>query len=504
MTTNGTRPRTPRVAIVGAGMSGLCMAIKLKYAGIDSFTIYEKASDLGGTWRDNTYPGLACDVPSRFYQYSFEPNPDWTHLFSAGDEIWRYLDQVADRYELRDHIRFNSEVVDARFQELAWQIETVDGHEATAEFLISATGVLHHPRYPDIDGLDEFEGDMFHSSRWDHEVALEGRRVAILGTGSTAVQIICATAEQAGELHVFQRTPQWVLQLPNPRYHGLVSAAYRHLPVLNKVAYQGTRATFELFARALVAPGWQRSLVSWMCRRNLATVKDPVLREALTPEYQPMCKRLVVSPGFYDAMQRENVKLVTDGIDRIEPTGIRTRDGVLHEIDVLVLATGFDAHAYMRPLQLTGEDGLSLDEAWSDGPRAYRTVAMPGFPNLFVLMGPHSPIGNYSLFPIAEAQADHALGWIQRWQTGEITTVAPTQEATDRFNAEMRAAMPSTVWVTGCQSWYLGKDGMPELWPWTPDRHRHMLAQPAIDDFHTTRPDGEQRLGTLTDETNEE
>jgi len=494
MRTNGSGPRSPRVAIVGAGMSGLCMAIKLKQAGIDDFTIYEKASDLGGTWRENTYPGLACDIPSRFYQYSFDPNPDWTHLFSPGEEIWRYLDTVADRHGLRSRIRFDSEIVDARFEEGCWHILTADGAEDEADFLISATGVLHHPRYPDIEGLEDFRGDMFHSARWDHSVSLEGRRVAIVGTGSTAVQIICATAEQAGALHVFQRTPQWVLRLPNPRYHGLVAAAYRRIPVLNTLAYRGTQATFALFARGLVQKGWQRSLIGWMCRRNLASVKDPSLREALTPDYQPMCKRLVISPGFYDAMQRDNVHLATDAIERIEPTGIRTRDGVLHEIDVLVLATGFDAHAYMRPLQLTGEGGITLDEAWSDGPRAYRTVAMPGFPNLFVLMGPHSPIGNYSLFPIAEAQADHAMTWIRRWQAGDVAAVAPTMEATERFNADMRAAMPDTVWVTGCQSWYLGTDGVPELFPWTPDRHRKLLRDVADKDFQITEVGPARRL----------
>jgi len=467
--------RTPEVAIVGAGMSGLCMALKLKRAGIESFTIYEKGEDLGGTWRENTYPGLTCDVPSRFYQYSFEPNPDWTHLFSPGKEIWGYLDAVAARHELRNHIRFSSEILEARFEEPRWHIRTSGGEPLTADFLICATGVLHHPRYPDIAGLDDFAGHVFHSARWDHSAALEGRRVAIVGTGSTAVQIIGATAAKAGHLAVFQRTPQWVVRVPNPRYLGFAARLYRRLPRLNGLAYRGMQAGFSLLARALVEPGWQRSLIGWMCRRNLASVGDRKLRESLTPDYQPMCKRLVISPGFYDAMQRDNVTLVTEAIERVEPGGIRTQDGVLHEVDVLVLATGFDAHAYMRPLQLTGTGGVTLEQAWRDGPRAYRTVALPHFPNLFVLMGPHSPIGNYSLFPIAEAQADFAMRWILDWQAGALDTVAPTQLATDDFNADMRAAMPSTVWVTGCKSWYLGKDGLPELWPWIPGRHREML-----------------------------
>jgi len=485
MSADGSNPRRePRVVIIGAGMSGLCMAIKLKKAGFDDFTIYEKAADLGGTWRDNTYPGLTCDIPSRFYQYSFDPNPDWTQLFSPGAEIWRYLDAVARRHGLREHIRFNSEITDARFEQQRWHLRTASGEKTSADFLISATGVLHHPRWPDIEGLADFKGAKFHSARWDHSVKLKGKRVAVIGTGSTACQITCATAPEVAELHVFQRTPQWVLPLPNLRSR--LSRAYRAVPALNTVAYRGMQETFELLAKGLVKPGWQRSLISWMCQRNLASVKDPVLRQKLTPDYQPMCKRLVISSGFYDAMQRDNVHLVTDAIERIEPTGIRTRDGVLHEVDVLVLATGFDAHAYMRPMKLTGVDGITIDEAWRDGPRAYRTVALPGFPNLFVLMGPHSPIGNYSLFPIAEAQVDHAMTWVRRWRAGEVATVAPTPKATDRFNAEMRESMSDTVWVTGCQSWYLGKDGKPVLWPWTPDRHRKMLQEPVSEDFLIT------------------
>ncbi|MDT7587178.1 MAG: hypothetical protein QOE32_4728, partial [Pseudonocardiales bacterium] len=213
------------------------------------------------------------------------------------------------------------------------------------------------------------------------------------------------------------------------------------------------------------------------CRANLRTVRDPDLRRALTPDYQPMCKRIVISGRFYRAVQHRNVELVTEGIDRVAPEGIVTTDGRLHEVDVIALATGFDAHAFLRPMTLIGENGRTLDQAWRDGPRAHLTVSLPGFPNFFMLLGPHSPVGNYSLTAIAETQATHALDWIQRWRRTEFDTVAPTQAATDSFNAEMRAAMPDTVWTTGCTSWYLGQDGNPELWPWTPDRHRARLAQ---------------------------
>jgi cation diffusion facilitator CzcD-associated flavoprotein CzcO len=477
------RRATPVVAIIGAGMSGLCMAAKLKQAGIDSFTIFEKADQLGGTWRDNTYPGLACDVPSRFYQFTFAPNPNWSHLFSPGAEIWSYLDSVADCFGLREHIRFGTRVTGARFENGQWHIVTDDGQEQIADFLVSASGILHHPRYPDIAGLDTFAGAVFHSARWDHDVPLEGKRVAVIGTGSTGAQIVCGLAGTVAEVKLFQRTAQWVLPLPNPSYSSLARTAHRRIPALDPLTYTSTRAIFEVFARALTKPGLRRSAVAAMCRANLHTIRDPELRRKLTPDYEPMCKRLVISSGFYRAVQRDDVELVTEGIDHIEARGIVTSDGILHEIDVLVLATGFDAHAYMRPLDLVGQDGLTLEQAWADGPRAYRTVSLPGFPNFFTLMGPHSPVGNYALTAIAESQTDHVMSWIEKWRRGEFRSVAPTTEATERFNASMREAMPGTVWVTGCQSWYLGKDGLPELWPWTPDRHRAMLRDIDLNDF---------------------
>jgi cation diffusion facilitator CzcD-associated flavoprotein CzcO len=464
-------------------MSGLCMAIKLQQAGITDVTIYEKAEDVGGTWRDNTYPGLSCDIPSRFYQYTFAMKPDWSRFFSPGGEIHEYFSGVADTHGLRERIRFGTEVLGAEFVDDRWRVRTSDGGTSEVDFLISATGILHHPRYPDIAGLDTFGGAVFHSARWDHDIELAGKRVAVIGTGSTGVQIVCGLADTAGRVDMFQRSAQWIMPFPNQRYSRATKAAHRRFPWLDQLTYRSYMKIFEFFARALVKPGWRRRLIGAMCRANLRTVRDPELRRALTPDYQPMCKRLVISSRFYRAIQQDNVHLVTEGIDHVEPRGIVTADGVLHELDVIALATGFDAHAFMRPMSLTGRDGLTLEDAWQDGPRAHLTVALPGFPNFFMLMGPHSPVGNYSLTTIAENQAEHILGWIRRWQSDQFDSVAPTQQATDQFNAEMRAAMPDTVWATGCDSWYLGKDGNPELWPWTPDKHRHALAEPNLAEY---------------------
>ncbi|GAA5154949.1 NAD(P)/FAD-dependent oxidoreductase [Pseudonocardia eucalypti] len=482
--------RVPSVAIIGAGMSGLCMAIKLREAGITDVTVYEKADEVGGTWRDNTYPGLSCDVASRFYQFTFARNPGWTHRYSPGSEIQAYFRAVTEKYRLREIIRFGTEVTEARLEpDGRWWLRTGDGIERTVDFLIGATGILHHPRYPDIKGLDTFGGPVFHSARWDHGVPLAGKRVAVIGTGSTGLQIVGALAAEVGRLVLFQRTAQWIVRLDNPRYGRLTRALHRRFPALDLLTYHFHRKRLDfLISGALTHPGWRRTLLEWLCRRNLNTVRDPELRRKLTPDYRAGCKRLVGSSEFYPAIQRPNAELVTERISHVEPGAVVTEDGRRHELDVLALATGFDAHAFVRPIRMTGRDGITLEQAWADGPRAHQTVAMPGFPNFFMLMGPHSPVGNYSLTALAEAQALHILGWIRRWQAGELESVEPLQRATDAFNASMREALPDTVWSTGCNSWYLGRDGVPELWPWSAERYRALLKEaPNPADYQLTR-----------------
>lgn len=478
--------RDVRIGIVGAGMSGLCMAAKLRRAGVENFRVFEKADEVGGTWRENTYPGLSCDVPARFYSYSFAPNPGWSSRFAPGSEIQRYFVRTADNLGLRRHISFGDEVLSATWTGERWRLRTRRGDD-TVDVLISATGVLHRPRLPDIPGLDSFGGPAFHSARWDHLVPLDGRRIAVVGTGSTGVQIVTALSRRAGRLLVFQRTPQWIMPVPDLRYSPLSRAVLSRVPALNRLSYRFYQRTLEsTFGHATVQPGPRRRLISEICRLNLRLgVRDPDLRRRLEPKDEPMCKRLIMSAGYYRAIQRSTVDLIAGGIDHVAPTGIVTADGRLHETDVLVLATGFDAHAFFRPMELTGEDGVTADEVWRGGPRAYRTVALPGFPNFFMLMGPHSPIGNHSLIAIAETQADYVLRWITELRAGRLTRTAPTPAATEEFNAALRAALPDTVWATGCASWYLDADGRPELWPWSPARHRAMLREPVQSHFRS-------------------
>jgi len=479
-----TPKRALKVAIIGAGMSGLCMAIKLQDAGIDSFTIFEKADDVGGTWRDNTYPGLTCDVPSRYYSYSFRPNPDWSHVLPPGPEIQAYFRQVAEERGIRPHIRFGCDVISARYHDGQWQLTTADGEE-TFDVLITATGLLRVLRYPEIPGLETFAGPAFHSARWDHSISLPDKRIGLIGTGSTGVQITAELGGKVRQLKVFQRTAQWICPMPNPRYSPPIRVALRRWPKLNGLAYRFwgwyVRA---MFGSAPIRPGFSRRWFTFLCRWNLRlSVRDPQLKAKLTPKDLPMCKRLIFAGHFYRSVQQPGVEVITEPIDHIEPRGIVTADGALHELDLLVLATGFDARAYVRPLAVIGEGGLTLDEAWVDGPMAYRSVAVPGFPNLFMLMGPHSPFGNQSLIPIAEDQANYAMWWINQLRDGVVRSAAPTEAATREYNERMKAAMPQTIWVTGCSSWYLGKDGLPELFPWTPDIHHELLCQPELADF---------------------
>ncbi|WP_119422675.1 flavin-containing monooxygenase [Desertibaculum subflavum] len=477
-----------RFAVIGAGMSGILTAIELKKRGLGNFTIYEKADRLGGTWRDNTYPGLSCDVPSHVYAYSFELNPEWSHRFSPGAEIQNYFEGVARKYGVDRDIRFNSEIVRAEYQGGRWQLETRDGHRDTVDFVIAATGVLHKPVHPAIEGLDSFAGPCFHSARWDHSATLDGQRVGIIGTGSTAIQIVPAIADRVAKLSLFQRTAQWVLPLPNPAYSEGEKAMYRDKPELLQQSYvHWTRRFVDTFARAVVGDQDEMAKIEQACRDNLEqNVHDPDLRERLRPNYRAACKRLIMSDTFYPAMQKPNVDLVTESIERIEPAGVRTRDGRLHALDVLVLATGFDGHNFVRPMQVVGEGGRELDQAWAQANEAYRSVAVPGFPNFFMLVGPNSPIGNFSVIMISEIQIAYILQLVDLVRSGKCDAVAPKAAATARFNADLRAAMQGTVWVSGCRSWYLDKNGNPALWPWSFERFRQEMQAPDLSEFELT------------------
>lgn len=475
-----------RFVIVGAGMAGVLSAIKLREAGYTDITVYEKADRLGGTWRENTYPGIACDVPSHLYTYTFAPNPEWSHAFPPGQEVLAYFESVARRHGVDAFIRYGREVRRLEHDGSRWFLEISTGERDEADVVIAATGVLHHPRYPDIDGLDKFGGSVFHSSRWDHSAPLAGARVGVIGTGSSAVQIVGAVTDVVGELHLFQRTPQWILPVQNPPVDDAVRDRYRADPsALTQLRAELNINFIQSFANAVVdADSPALKNLEELARANLNdSVTDPVLRERLQPDYRAGCKRLIISPNFYDAIQRPNAHLVTERISRVEADGVRTADGALHSLDTLVLATGFRVDRFLRPMEVVGPKGVRLDDVWRRRPFAYLSVSVPDFPNLFMLNGPNGPVGNFSLIDVAEAQFSYVMQLIDLLRAGECRQINASHQATTRFEAERVKAAQKTVWVTGCRSWYLDDLGVPVAWPWSFTRFGEAMRHPVLDDY---------------------
>jgi cation diffusion facilitator CzcD-associated flavoprotein CzcO len=461
-------------------MAGILAAVKLTEAGLTDFSVYEKADRVGGTWRENTYPGLSCDVPSHLYSYSFALTPDWSHRYSPGAEIQAYFEGVAAEHGVIERVRFGDAVSRCEFSDGRWQLTTASGHRDDVDIVIAATGVLHHPKYPDIEGLDSFEGSMFHSARWDHTARLDGARVGVIGTGSTAVQITSGIVDRVAKLSLFQRTAQWVMPQENPAYSEEEQAAFRARPEKLSGLHQNLSDAFDIFANAVIdSESAEIKMIEQACLDNLETnVHDPELRERLRPTYRAACKRLIVSPDFYDAIQRPTAELVTDAIERIEPGGVRTRDGRLHELDVLVLATGFKADAFMRPMEIVGRSGVTLAQAWDPRPEAYLSVSIPDFPNFFMLNGPNGPVGNFSLIEVAEIQFRYILQLIDRIRAGECGEICATHDALAEFERAREQASKHTVWVTGCRSWYLDDRGLPAVWPWSFVRFREEMREP--------------------------
>ncbi len=472
--TAGPTPRVVEVLVVGAGFAGLCAAIKLDEDGVSDLVVIEKGSDVGGTWRDNTYPGAACDVPSQLYSYSFAPNPDWSMSFSPQPEIQAYIQRVARTSGVLSRFVFDTAVTDATWDDAdqRWRVETT-GPDGTVSYaarvVVSAAGGLSAPKLPDIEGIDSFAGELFHSARWDHTADLAGKRVAIIGTGASAIQIVPHVAELAAHLDVYQRTAPYVLPRNDRRYGRLERLALRHVPGM-----QALYRTAIYWGREGYVPGFTfEPKLAWPAKRlalrNLEKgVSDPELRARATPDFEIGCKRILISNTYYPALDADHVDLVTERIERITPDAIVTADGVEHPIDVLVVATGFFTTELPITDAITGRSGETLATRWGrSGMSAYKGTAVPDFPNLFFLVGPNTGLGHSSMVFMIESQVAYLRSALRAMREGGHTTLEVREDPERAWSADLQRRMKRTVWSTGgCASWYLDDKGHNTvLWP---------------------------------------
>ena len=450
------------VLIVGAGFAGLGMAIRLKKAGIEDFVILERGEDVGGTWRDNTYPGAACDIPSNLYSFSFAPNPNWSRGYSDGAEILDYIHYLVSAFGLRKHIRFQHNVTALDFDTRRglWTAELEGREPLRARAAVMAQGPLSNASFPDIEGVDDFQGKKIHSARWDHDYDFTGKRVAVIGTGASAVQIVPELVEKVGSLKVFQRTPAWVIPRPDFRTPGWNKALFRALPASQKAVREALFWTHETMAMAVIWNSPLTRLAERLARRHLRRqVKDDWIRRQLTPDFRIGCKRVLVSNDYYPALQRDNAELVTWPIAKLSDNGIRTADGVEHELDCVVFATGFDVPKSGTPFPVRGRDGRELGEEWARGAQAYKSINVAGYPNLFFLFGPNSGPGHNSALVYMEAQLDYALRGVQRLLDDNLKLMDVKPAVQERHNKRLQKRLARTNWNSGCKSWYLTEDG---------------------------------------------
>ncbi|MFG2927874.1 flavin-containing monooxygenase [Streptomyces achromogenes] len=481
-----------RVAVIGSGFGGLGAAVRLRREGITDFVVLERAGSVGGTWRDNSYPGCACDVPSHLYSFSFAPNPDWPRTFSGQRHIRAYLEHVTDLFGLRPHIRFDSEVKLMTWDEdnLWWTIETTRG-TLRADVVVSATGPLSDPKVPEIPGLDSFPGKVFHSARWDHDYDLRGKRVAMVGTGASAIQIVPAIQPQAGRLTLFQRTPPWVM----PRMDRAISGAERWLHRRLPVTAQARRGLLwgirELQVQAFTKRPDELGLVEQLAKRNMArAIKDPALRAKLTPDYRIGCKRILLSSEYYPALARPNVDVVASGLAEIRGSTLVAADGTEAEVDAIVFGTGF--HVTDMPIaeRVARADGTTLAETWKNGMRALRGASAAGFPNFMTVIGPNTGLGNSSMILMIESQLNYLADYLRQLDVlGGRTALDARPAAVDAWNERVQERMRRTVWNTGgCTSWYLDPSGRnTTIWPGTTTEFRRATRRVDLAEYEVIR-----------------
>jgi cation diffusion facilitator CzcD-associated flavoprotein CzcO len=455
---------TPSVVVVGAGLGGLCVGAHLKKAGFDDFAILEKARRVGGTWRENTYPGCACDTPVAVYQFSFARTLNWSHLFPRAAEVQRYTEDVADLCGLRPHLHLGQGAASAAWDDARalWRVTSTTGEVREAQALVMALGQLNRPQLPDIQGRDSFAGPSFHSAQWNHEVDLTGKRVAVIGSAASAVQLIPEVAKVASHLTVFQRSANWVL----PRLDRDISAAEKSVMATTPDVTLSEREHLYLYSDAVFWQAFQYTAEGRAFFTEMATnhmnmqVSDPDLRRKLTPDYPIGCKRVLFADDYYPALTRPSVSLVTEEIARIDPSGVVTRDGVTHQADVLIYATGFETTGWHWSVDVTGRRGRKLRDAWVRGPQAYLGITVADFPNLFMIYGPNTNLGHNTITFMIERQSEYIVKCLEAMRSRDLASVEVTKEAQDRFNRDLQARLAKTTWADpGCSSWYKTADG---------------------------------------------
>jgi len=480
--------------IIGSGFSGICLGKRLLGEGISNFRIADKAAKPGGTWYWNSYPGAACDVQSHFYSFSFEPNPDWSRKYSPWNEIQAYAEHCVDTYGLRSHIDPGREVAQSRFVDASglWEVSFTDGGRALARHVIDGTGGLHVPLIPRFEGADSFKGESWHSSLWRHDVDLTGKRVAVIGSAASAVQIVPEIAKTAARVHLFQRTANWIIPRHDRAYRDWEKWVFRYVPLVNRLYRLFLFLRYDWLAYPIVKTGrdnlarrWARSQFRRLLQRS---VEDPDLRARLTPDYPMGCKRILISDNFFAALTRDNVTLVTTGIERFTPAGVQTVDGVEHPADVIVYATGFDTQGHHLEDRVVGPNGRSLREAWAEAPAAYEGCMVAGFPNYHFVTGPNTGVGSTSVIFMIEQGANLIINCIRA--AGRDGLIAPTDQAMRAYDAEIQAALAGTVWATSCHSWYKRVDGrITILYPYSAQTYRRRHKKLRLEDFEIrTRP----------------
>lgn len=483
--------RTYDTLIVGAGFTGVGTAIKLLEAGVDDFIILDRSDRVGGTWRDNTYPGAACDIPSLLYSFSFVKNPDWSRAYSPAGEIRQHIEDMVDAFDLRRRIQFGIEVNGLAFDESegVWTVKTTGRKRFRARTIVLASGPLPDHKWPDIRGLDTYQGHKIHSANWDHDYDFTGKRVAVIGTGASAVQIIPELVKTAGFVKVFQRTPGWVIPRLDIATPPVARTLFAKVPAAQQLARQILFWGHEASATAMV---WDTPLAGLVARLGKAhlrrQVADPWLRRQLTPDFTPGCKRMLVSSDYYPALQRDNCKLIDWPIATMSAVGIRTSDGIEHHLDAIVFATGFDVHLTGPPYPVTGLGGRSLADEWKGGAQAYKSINVHGYPNLFLMTGPNSGPGHNSLLVYVEGQIDYAVTGISTILRKNLRYLDVRADVQERHNTRLQQRLTKTTWMSGCTSWYLTADGFnASMYPGTATQYLRQMRDFRLGDYHVAR-----------------